>query len=391
MQEINELKNLVIQSLEANGVLGQIRAQIRSSVFKIIEMQETNQKKNAGFFWENPLCQTIYDHNEGIVALELIHDFLEHFKMDYTSSVFSHEANLKAPASKEVLAKKIGIAHPDNSKPLLFQIIQSALNGETVFKSDNKENTTKPASTSIAQSTSGSSITNKKEVPKNTEKASVGAAANNNASKTNQIITNLVDKDFDKKDSDSSFNKNKNTHSFPENKQEETKSLAQRKAELFNIGGSNQNDNKNKLGHLGGSGSDSSVGAKSKNDDFSGDDKEKKKLAEAQEKMKQMEHGIKSNTLGQLSTKPKDTKELKKQESDNDYDDEQFEDNVEEELFEGDDVDDDLFYKQDKTDKKFGASSEDIIAASQSQGFDISVDSVQLEEYDYYEEAVRGK
>lgn len=36
MQEINELKNLVVQSLESHGVLGQLRAQIRSSVFKVI-------------------------------------------------------------------------------------------------------------------------------------------------------------------------------------------------------------------------------------------------------------------------------------------------------------------------------------------------------------------
>lgn len=35
MQEINELKNLVVQSLESHGVLGQLRAQIRSSVFKV--------------------------------------------------------------------------------------------------------------------------------------------------------------------------------------------------------------------------------------------------------------------------------------------------------------------------------------------------------------------
>ena len=80
MQEINELKNLVIQGLEANGILGQIRAQIRASVFKvvflrfllittekIVETQETGQRKNAGFYWENPQCQTIYDHNEGRV------------------------------------------------------------------------------------------------------------------------------------------------------------------------------------------------------------------------------------------------------------------------------------------------------------------------------------
>ena len=35
MQEINDLKNIVIQSLESNGVLSQLRAQIRSSVFKV--------------------------------------------------------------------------------------------------------------------------------------------------------------------------------------------------------------------------------------------------------------------------------------------------------------------------------------------------------------------
>ena len=37
MQEINELKNLVVQSLESHGVLSQLRAQIRSSVFKVIK------------------------------------------------------------------------------------------------------------------------------------------------------------------------------------------------------------------------------------------------------------------------------------------------------------------------------------------------------------------
>lgn len=37
MEELNELKNLVIQTLEANGSLSNIRAQIRSSVFKVID------------------------------------------------------------------------------------------------------------------------------------------------------------------------------------------------------------------------------------------------------------------------------------------------------------------------------------------------------------------
>lgn len=38
MQEINDLKNVVIQSLESHGVLSQLRAQIRSSVFKVFKI-----------------------------------------------------------------------------------------------------------------------------------------------------------------------------------------------------------------------------------------------------------------------------------------------------------------------------------------------------------------
>lgn len=45
MEELNELKNLVMQNLEKNGYLSNIRAQIRSSVFKTIDSQDTSGKK----------------------------------------------------------------------------------------------------------------------------------------------------------------------------------------------------------------------------------------------------------------------------------------------------------------------------------------------------------
>ena len=37
---MDELKNLMIQTLEANGILGELRAKIRCSVFKIIDNQD---------------------------------------------------------------------------------------------------------------------------------------------------------------------------------------------------------------------------------------------------------------------------------------------------------------------------------------------------------------
>ena len=45
MQEVNELKALVVQSLEANGILGQLRAQLRASVFKVNSEKYLKKKK----------------------------------------------------------------------------------------------------------------------------------------------------------------------------------------------------------------------------------------------------------------------------------------------------------------------------------------------------------
>jgi hypothetical protein len=49
MEELNELKNLVMQNLEKNGYLSNIRAQIRSSVFKTIDGQESSKKVHHFF------------------------------------------------------------------------------------------------------------------------------------------------------------------------------------------------------------------------------------------------------------------------------------------------------------------------------------------------------
>lgn len=89
MQELTELKNLVIQSLEANGSLAKIRAQIRASVFNVVEQQEGNPKKPSPFFWENNKAQSIYELANGKDMLEVIKEFLLFYEMHYTNSIFS--------------------------------------------------------------------------------------------------------------------------------------------------------------------------------------------------------------------------------------------------------------------------------------------------------------
>jgi FOP N terminal dimerisation domain len=135
MQEINDLKNIVIQSLESNGVLSQLRAQIRSSVFKIIEDQESREGRSPAFFWENPLCQKIHKTTEGPIALELMHEFMEFYRMDFTCNVFVHEANYKATTERQALGtrgspvNKLNIGNADPAKPLLATIIEKLIGG----------------------------------------------------------------------------------------------------------------------------------------------------------------------------------------------------------------------------------------------------------------------
>ena len=89
---MDELKNLMIQTLEANGILGQLRAQIRCSVFKIIdnqdEMENMNprQRAKSALHWENTKARECLTQH-GTVSLlvaELIRDYLEFYSLDYT-------------------------------------------------------------------------------------------------------------------------------------------------------------------------------------------------------------------------------------------------------------------------------------------------------------------
>ena len=100
-------------------------------------MQETqNNKRPNSFFWENPLCQKIYENEHGSLAVELITEMLQFYKMDYTLSVFPHEANLKEEVTREKLSKKLSI-NPDNEKgiPLLIYMIKAFFsNGNSSFE-----------------------------------------------------------------------------------------------------------------------------------------------------------------------------------------------------------------------------------------------------------------
>ena len=92
---MDDLKNIVIQNLEQEGTLGSLRAQLRARVFKAIEnYADSNAKQAAGFQWQNPAAAKVHEDPDTKLVALLVKDFLEHYKMDYTLSVYLPEISL---------------------------------------------------------------------------------------------------------------------------------------------------------------------------------------------------------------------------------------------------------------------------------------------------------
>ena len=96
MQDTNDLKNIVIQGLESKGALSSIRAQIRASVFKSIEDENTDpasKRMENSFNWENKQAMQIVETETGLIMCKLFENFLQFYDLDYTFNIFIHEVN----------------------------------------------------------------------------------------------------------------------------------------------------------------------------------------------------------------------------------------------------------------------------------------------------------
>ncbi|CAI2378610.1 unnamed protein product [Moneuplotes crassus] len=164
---MDELKNLVIQTLETNGILGEIRAKLRSSVFKVIDSNDPAHKEKA-MHWENSLAQKVLETTESALAADLIREYLEFYRLDYTLSIMIPEANLKQdPLDREQLVRKAEVDQATDKEPLLVQILKERKHGgarapASMVKKD-------PPSTAHMEPSSGQSPGLKNKYSHNTE------------------------------------------------------------------------------------------------------------------------------------------------------------------------------------------------------------------------------
>lgn len=125
-EEDTELRDLVAQTLETNGVLGKIRAQLRASVFLALEEQEHIQNKTP---FLNKDLQNFLSTTDGLQVVLLIKEFLQFFKLEYTLAVFEPEVSCpteKLEFSRNVLAKQLDLvdASDSNRLPLLASVLR---------------------------------------------------------------------------------------------------------------------------------------------------------------------------------------------------------------------------------------------------------------------------
>ena len=111
MTSVEELKNALKETLEQKGVLNQIRAMMRQSIFEAIQSDDKPQKQLS---------------NENLIINELIKEYLQYNNYLHSLSVFQAETGQpKNKLDREFIANQLNIIESNSSRqvPLLYSII----------------------------------------------------------------------------------------------------------------------------------------------------------------------------------------------------------------------------------------------------------------------------
>uniref|UniRef100_A0A2C9LU64 Centrosomal protein 43 n=1 Tax=Biomphalaria glabrata TaxID=6526 RepID=A0A2C9LU64_BIOGL len=130
--EDTELRDLVAQTLEANGTLGKLRAQLRASVFLALEDQENGQSKTPFLSKE---LKSFLSTKDGKLTAYLVQEFLEFFNLEFTLAVFKPETGLNEGMKRSEVLKSLGGEGTNISSNL--PIITSLLQNVNKSKSTN--------------------------------------------------------------------------------------------------------------------------------------------------------------------------------------------------------------------------------------------------------------
>uniref|UniRef100_A0A8C4N8N1 Centrosomal protein 43 n=1 Tax=Eptatretus burgeri TaxID=7764 RepID=A0A8C4N8N1_EPTBU len=125
-EEDTELRDLLVQTLETNGVLGKIKAELRAAVFVALEEQERVQNKTP---LVNKHLKSFIATKDGQLVTGLVAEFLSHFNLNYTLAVFGPETNMASELeARDELVQRLGLSETEETKnaPLLSLILSQS-------------------------------------------------------------------------------------------------------------------------------------------------------------------------------------------------------------------------------------------------------------------------
>nr|XP_012232051.1 PREDICTED: FGFR1 oncogene partner-like isoform X3 [Linepithema humile] len=177
MEEDTELRDLVVQTLENNGVLAKIRAELRASVFLALEEQDSVMNPEPLL---NKTVKQYLSNSEGKLLFSLVREFLEYFGLDYTISVYDPETYFGKEynyVGRNKLCEELGI---DSTEPLLGEILKNSING--AFNSSQKSKNSNRHDETDETSTHFANATFEVSVPKIIHTESVSSSNDNDSS-----------------------------------------------------------------------------------------------------------------------------------------------------------------------------------------------------------------
>ena len=126
-----EAKSVVLDEMEKMGLISGMKAQIKSSVLKILESQKQSVKQNVEFDYITPLHR-LNKSKDILLACYVIKEFLQFYEMEYTIPIFENESNINESIKKETLMNELSLNNTNNlisstnePKPLLVQLISA--------------------------------------------------------------------------------------------------------------------------------------------------------------------------------------------------------------------------------------------------------------------------
>lgn len=130
-----ELRELVYQSLEREGILSRIRAQLRAAVFKTIE-KSSNSPSDGSTTNSTSIDQRI--------CRAVILDWLEQSRLLYTKDIFQMEtSNSSATINEDELIEHLHLeSHRIRTQPILQTLIHQRNGPTTITRTDSSMNVT---------------------------------------------------------------------------------------------------------------------------------------------------------------------------------------------------------------------------------------------------------